>query len=380
MRRSSLLCIFLAALAAAPLAAAQPRRDRARQEIARGDSAKAMDDYAILAANDTGDAATQAEYAYASALAGYTELSLTQEDRALLLDAHDDTVRFTAGALLSALGMDDAGQEVARPAPAWLSGSGAKLPALQHERPLPEEKEALAEANLLMRQKRYLSAADRFHRILLRNADARVAWAGYAIALEQLGAPKASAKAVDRDLQLREKTGKLDGKTREMLSAHKSELEKRPPPEPRKPFNPSDALKGRFLAFVGGNIAHDDFQSVLTLNGRVGKFITNRIDVGVTLGILSGYKESDLNGVAAGVAGRYNQPLPIDFPLNATLGARIDYTPNPKDKFGLVVSPGVSHFVSSGEFDLFLDIGLTGPLKNTQTLSFGYTAYFGGGS
>jgi hypothetical protein len=56
----------------------------------------------------------------------------------------------------------------------------------------------------------------------------------------------------------------------------------------------------------------------------------------------------------------------------------MDYNPRPSNKMSVVISPGLSWVVENGSLDLYVDRGLSGPLKKTNTLSLGYTTYFGG--
>ena len=107
----------------------------------------------------------------------------------------------------------------------------------------------------------------------------------------------------------------------------------------------------------------------------MGKFLTNRIDAGASAGFTSG---SDYSGLSFGVSGRYNKPLQVAMPLNFTAGARLKYQPGPENNFAMVLSPGLSYVLANGALDLYLDFALTGPSKGTQTLSLGYTIYFGG--
>ena len=137
-------------------------------------------------------------------------------------------------------------------------------------------------------------------------------------------------------------------------------------------------LKGRYLSFFGGSVNHTAEDTVINLNARAGKFLTNRIDAAVNLGLISGYDASDYNGLTFGVSGRYLHPLPIDAPMSATLGARLQYLPAPSDQTSLFLAPGLSYFLPSGSVDLTLDWALSGAIKGTKTLSLGYTVYFGG--
>ena len=375
-RLAGLLLAAAASLAAASPARASSLREQARAGLLKGDYASAVDSYTPTAAT-SGDPALAAEYGYALAAAGLAEPSLAQLDRALLLDSKNEAARYFASQILSSLGLADAAAEIAKPAPAWLKDAKIPLTGLQHERKVGDFKKELSAANVLMLQRRYVSAADRFHRLTEVYPKERLAWAGYSIALENLGAYKAAAKAVAQDVALR--ASSADAKALQLAQNHQKELESRPPFSTEQPKKAADTLKGRYLAFFGGNFTHTSGQSLTNLNGRLGKFLTNRIDVGANAGWITGNSNHDLNGLTAGISGRYNTPIVNDFPLNLTAAARVEYDPAPSDNLALILSPGLSHFTQSGSIDLYLDYALTGPIKHSATLSLGYTAYFGGG-
>ena len=65
-------------------------------------------------------------------------------------------------------------------------------------------------------------------------------------------------------------------------------------------------------------------------------------------------------------------------PLNFTAGTRLEYQPGPANNLAFVLSPGLSYVLANGALDFYLDFSLTGPNKGSQTLSLGYTVYFGG--
>lgn len=350
------------------------RRDQAREALKNGDYALAIEQYNAVS-KDSGDAALVAEYAWALALEGYTEMALSQLDRAFLLDARSDAVRYFGAAILAPLGLGAAAREIARPAPKWIAGDPSTLKRLEFLNPLGSFNAELAAANVLMAQKRYVWASARFYRITSQYPKERLGWTGYAIALENLGAVKSAAQAVSRDLALRENT--IDNTTRELLVAHKKELEQRPPLSSRQ-SKLVQMIKGRYLAFTGGNVTQVGSDTLVNLNGRVGKFLTSRFDVAANAGVALGNSKSDYNGLTLGGSGRFNVPLPLNFPLNATAAAKIGVAPSPSDRFFFILSPGLSHFMASGSIDLFLDIALSGPFKDTKTISIGYTIYFGG--
>ena len=163
-----------------------------------------------------------------------------------------------------------------------------------------------------------------------------------------------------------------------MQASYKQELEARPALETPPKTKANEMLKGRYLVFFGGSVNHTTSATIINLNGRAGKFLTNHIDAAINVGLISGNSSSDYNGATFGVSGRYLTPLPIEAPLSFALGARLQYAPGPADQTTIYLSPGLSYFLPNGSLDLTLDLGLAGPLKDTKTISVGYTMYLGG--
>ena len=340
-----------------------------RQFLRANDYPAAIVKYSVVA-KDSPHAAEVAEYAYALALSGLPEAALVQLDRALIMDADDEEVLFYTSAVFAALGLEAAARELARPKPEWLKGMGP-LPRLELARREADFRAELDGADLLMGQKRYAEAALRFHVLTLTNPDQSLAWSGLAIALEKLGAYRAAALAVAKDLELNSQDEEMSKTIRD----YQVDLESRPSLREQK--EASQGLKGRYLSFFGASYTKSAGDSLINVNTRFGKFFTNRFDAAVNFGYVSGYSNTQYDGASVGVSGRFNTPLP-GAPLNGTLGARVAYNPGPADNVSFMVSPGLSFFVPGGSFDLYADIALTGVAAWSKTWSFGYTAYFGG--
>lgn len=345
-------------------------RSQARELLKKQDFSGAVAAYKAIPKGSS-DAGLVAEYAYSLALLGFTDLALTQLDRAFIEDAASAEVLYFGSSVLLAMGLEEAAQEISRPAPVWMANSRTALENLEPERELGDFEGELASANLLMTQMRYVSASVRFKRITEKYPDEGIAWAGYAIALEKMGAYRAAARAVEKDIELSEP----EEQSMKVKTAYKSELESQPP---LKSLRANRALQGRYLAFMGGSLNRTSGNTVSNLNVRMGKFFTNRFDAALNAGVVSGNISSSQDGVNAGASARYHQPLPLALPLNGTIGLRLSYDPAPSDNFSIYFSPGLSYFLSDSSIDLFLDIALSGPLKNSQTLSLGYSVYFGG--
>ena len=356
---------------------------QARSMVLSGDYSGAVAAYNPLALNTQG-AVPAAEYAYALALAGQRDLALAHLDRAFLADPSSPEVLFYASAVFGALGMQVVAKELHREPPAWLAAGPPKMAALA----LPSGKyqDLFDGANLLLSQLRLASTAARFASIVRAYPAAQLPWAGYAISLEKLGAFKAAARAVERDIEL---GAKEVPETLTLLEEHKAELEARPPVTYSPPPNPNENLKGRYLFFFGLNRVHTETEDsvtgytikndVTTLQTRVGLFLTNRFDLGATVGSTSGYENKDNNGMSYGISGRYSQPMFRSKSFNGTAGLRLEHQlAGQKGKNDIVLSPGFSYVLASGSLDLYLDYPLTGQYKDIRTLSLGYTVYFGG--
>lgn len=363
------LAVLLLLAAAPAFAGDRGEKDERALLNARNYSA-ALANYSIAAENSP-HAAVVAEYAYVLAMSGYAEPAVVQADRALIMDADDDEVLYFTAQVLAAAGLSDAAAELARPAPSWLVDP-APVPRLQLERRPGDFRSELDATDALMAQKRYVGAAARFHALTLRFPKEPLAWSGYAICLEKLGAYRAAARAAEKDMALNAQ----DEEAQQTAAAYIKDLLARPDLEAQKQAR--QGLKGRYLAFLGANYSKAaNTDAVVNVNGRIGKFLTNRFDAALNFGYVSGYSNNDFNGANAGISGRYNTPLP-GAPLNGTFGARLAYDPGPSDNVSFILSPGVSWFLPSGSFDLFVDFAVSGPNKGSRTWSFGYTAYFGG--
>ncbi len=379
-RARFLLILALGALWTAPALAGLRR---AREESRQGRHGEALVSYGRLRLTKSPELA--AEYAHALALAGFQDLALGHLDQALALQennpAASGAVNFFAAKVFERLGQADVARELAvqsvRPARFRDGAPSAPTPSAAEAK--PDFQTDLLMANSLLVQKRYYTAVDRFQKLAAARPDEPRVYAGYAIALEKIGAYRKAARAVARSLDL--EGAAMPEEKRKTFQAHQRELESRPqaPPSSLPPARKANlALKGRYLAFLGGNINRTSQNTVSNVNGRLGKFFTNRFDASLTAGYTGGNIPKKYRGASAGLAGRYHQPLPVPAPLNGTFGARVDYQPRPSRKTSLVASPGLSWVQESGSFDLFYEYGVAGRLKKTSTVSLGYTAYFGG--
>lgn len=368
MRARALLTVLFFSTAAAALAA-EGGEDNEQEMVKRGDYQAAVVAYGE-AARHTSNAALVAEYAYALALAGFADPALAQMDRAFILDADDREVLFYGSAVLGAMGLTEAARELARPAPSWL-GSPPRIRPLSPARRSGEAATELATADYLMSQKRYVSAAVRFELLTRQYPEESLAWSGSAIALEKLGAYQAAARAVEKDLEL----NASDEESVRIGRAYLADLKSRPGLEEQR--RAGSGLKGRYLIYMGGSYSSSEAVTLVNFNSRIGKFLTDRFDVALNLGYVSGYEQDDFNGLSAGLSGRLNGPLP-GAPLHVTAGAKLAYDPGPEDNVSFILSPGLSWFVPGGSIDLYHDIAIQGPSEGTRTWSLGYTAYFGG--
>ncbi|MFI5362933.1 MAG: hypothetical protein ACHQ49_13260 [Elusimicrobiota bacterium] len=345
--------------------------DDARGFLHNGDFGAALSAYQKLSPASAG---TVAEYAFAAAGAGFPDLALAQLDRAFILDFKDPEARFVASAVFTSMKMKSSGKELSEPAPSWLGDT--VLPEMESDRAMGDYKSEEAAAVSLMKQERFVSAAARFYLLTKAFPKEPLAWAGYAVSLEELGAFKTAAKVVGRDIELN--TGD-DAETRQIKIAHEKELESRARIEAEASADAApapDHMAGRYLIFGGGSYSKLSGVETVNINTRIGKFFTDHLDAAVDLGETSDSPDSGTNGLNLGVSARYLQPVFAKSKLNATMGARLAYTPGPSNNTSFFLSPGLSIFAGRGSIDVFLDIGLDGPSKNTDTLTFGYTTYF----
>lgn len=315
-------------------------------------------------------ATVAAEYAYALAYAGLPEAALYNIDRALITEPLNAEVRFYLSEIFNAFGLEDASSEIAAPVPAWLR-KPLRLPALDVAAPSGDFDAASAPINLLMAQKRYARSAVLFDRLCKTMPGNARCHAGYAIALEKLGCYKSAAAQAKQNLKLADnpERGKI-------AAAFISDLERRP--ALKYSASAEKPLKGRYLAFLGGNMNRTGGETTYAFNSRAGKFISDRLDISANAAINGGNPISDYNGLTLGAGARYNKPLNFA-PLNGTLAAKLERVPAPESEIAFFISPGVSYFMAGGSLDLFLDFAVSGAFKGSRTLSIGYTVYFGGG-
>ena len=323
----------------------------------------------IEASKKTNSAAMMAEYSYALAYIGLGEAALYNLDRALITEPLNPDVRFYLSEILNASGLEDASAEVSAPVPAWLK-TPLKLPALNISAPGGDFEKASAAVNIIMAQKRYAESAALYDRLCEKNPDNARCHAGSAISLEKLGAYKTAAAEARKDLVLTQSP-----EHKAPAGAYIFDLEKR---APLRYTAEKATLKGRYLAFLGGGVTRSDGRTTSSFNGRLGRFLSERLDISANAGLSGGNPDHDFNGLTLGVSGRYNKPL--DFvPLNWTLAAKLERVPAPEQNTSFLLSPGLSYFTASGSLDLFVDFALSGAFKGSRTLSLGYTVYFGGG-
>lgn len=322
------------------------------------------------AAKKSAAAPGMGEYAYALANAGLGGTALYQLDRALAAEPLNSDVRFYLSEVFNAFGMRDASSELGAPPPAWLKAP-LKLPDLEIQAPQGDEASAVTAVNLLLAQNRLAQAAvllDKLCRTYPANARYRV---GYTMALDKLGAYKAAAAQARVNAAL-----SVTPERKAAAEVFAAELEHRPPLKYHS--TPENTLKGRYLAYLGGSLNRAEGRSTYAVNGRLGKFVSERLDISASAGVNNSNSDSDYNGLSFGVSARYNTPLPA-MPVSGTLAAKMERNPAPQKTFAMLLSPGITYFTGNGSLDWFLDIALSGTYSGSVTMSMGYTIYFGGG-
>ena len=348
-------------------------RENARELLKKSDYLNAVEDYSDLSHGSL-EPALFAEYAYALALLGFADPALAQLDRAFLLDARNPDVLYFASEIFAALGQMEAAYDLGSPEPQWLWYSELKLAPLSPERPRANMQSETAAVNLLIAQGRYITASDRLARLITEYPKVAAFRAGYAVALEELGAYRTAAASIAKE---RELSGAGNASAEKIKAEHQAELEALTSLRAQHPVrqeNEAVSYKGRMLLFLGGSYSHASGGALYNINARAGRFITEHLDVSATAGYTKGN-----GGGNYGLSLRQGIPLWYGAPLELTAASIVSYSPAAGDNFSAVVSPGISVFIGPGSVDVSLDIGVEGPLKNTKTLSAGYTTYFGGG-
>lgn len=324
-----------------------------------------------VAFKKTNAPAVTAEYSYALAYAGAPEAALYNIDRALIAEPLNPEVRFYLSEILNTFGLEAASDELSAPVPVWLK-TPLKLPSLEISAPEGDFEQTSASINILMPQKRYAQSVVLFDRLCRRLVDNARCYAGYAIALERLGAYKAAAVQARKNLELSQSPER-----KSIAADYVSDLEKRPPLKyssalPKKP------LKGRWLAFLGGSLDRADDNTTYAFSSRAGKFLSERLDIAANAALSGGNPVRDYNGLTIGFSARYNEPLSFA-PVNGTLALKIERIPAPDKNLAFIISPGLSYFLKDSSVDLFWDVALAGTYSGSVTMSLGYTIYFGGG-
>ncbi len=312
------------------------------------------------------DPSLAAEYAYALAYFGLGESALFNIDRALIMSPANPAVRFYLSEILKVAGIEDTGEIAACGRPKWLKRPLA-LESLKLAFDYGEEENFFDDVNLLMSQKRYAEAAALFARAPSEFRKKARFWRGWAITLDKLGAQKSAAAKVEKDIELSK-----NQVHKETARRYAEELLSRP--SAGCAGKPKKRLKGRYLAYLGGNISGGDGRTVYNANMRLGKFISERMDISANLGYTGGYASGDYNGITIGAAARCNAPLK-NTPFNATLAGKIERVPATSDNLSVIVSPGLSWFTRQGSLDTYLDIPLSGPYSGSPA---NLAVYFAG--
>jgi len=222
---------------------------------------------------------------------------------------------------------------------------------------------------MLMSQRRFAQAAVQYDKLCEGNQAEPRCHVGYALALERLGSYKAAAAEASKNFALYKAP-----EPQAITKAFIDDLAKRPPLKSSSVAEPT--LKGRYLLFTGGSLNRADDRTLYSFSTRVGKFLSERIDVSANASINGGNELSDYNGLTLGAVGRYNTPLSV-IPINLTLAAKGERIPAPEKNFTFLLSPGLSYFIKDSSIDLFFDVAMNGPYSGSVTVSLGYTIYFG---
>ncbi|MEK7747092.1 MAG: hypothetical protein AAB576_10525, partial [Elusimicrobiota bacterium] len=186
---------------AAAVSARLPVREAAREHFRGGSYAEAAAALSPMARKSS-DPGLVGEYGYALAAAGFKDAALAQLDRAYALGWENPEVLYYASSALGVLGLADAAEELSRPEPAWLSGERVEAPKVESKAVRKDPAPDLEEARTLLEGERYLAAAVRFDEITRKRPEEALGWAGYAVALERIGAYRTAAAAAREDIRL----------------------------------------------------------------------------------------------------------------------------------------------------------------------------------
>lgn len=228
----------------------------------------------VEASKKTISAPVIAEYAYAQAYAGLPEAALYNIDRALFMEPLDPDVRFYLSEIFHSFGLEDAASELSAPVPAWLAGKPLRLPSLDIPAPEGDFDASFVAINKLFAGKSNVRSAVLLDRMCRKFPDNSRSFARYAIALEKLGAYKAAAAQAAKNMALCKTPER-----KAVAAAYIADLGHRPPL--RYTSSAEQPLTGRYLAFLGGSLNRADGGTAYSFSSRVGKFVSDRLDVSV---------------------------------------------------------------------------------------------------
>ena len=363
-----------------------PALDAARSFVIAEQFGKAVSAYAVLVQKDSADVLLNAEYAYALALNGIYDGSLSRLDRIWKPGANTHVSEFFASQVFALMGYEnlavELGQNIeAGSVPAWISSAASDLLIKYSDRnPADNMSEGgdvvtdFRRANRLAAQNHNLMAVAMFEGIIAAYPDEYLPYVGSSIALEKAGFKEQAIASAEKALSLVGDSPEHQ-EARQVLQNRMTDLKMKSVNGGRESVAAKPALKGsetggrRMLAYAGGMIS----PSYLSLNGRFGTFISGSGSLSADLGIM---RSGGATSLSLGAMNFFRQRIFAGgYGLNVGFGGGSTAL-NVKVSVGLSIMTGNNR----ASWDIFLDGQQPlAPKGSTTTVGFsiGRSVYFG---
>ncbi len=360
--------------------------DKARNYILTENINEAIAAYGKLIKTNVTDPVLLAEDAYSLALAGIYDAALMRLDRCRSLGAISPEINFFTSQVFALMGYNDLANEYWKAtdinkAPGWIfSKSVVLLQKYKCKSPVSSTKsrdELIANfkhANELASQNQYFQSVALFHDIVSIYPNEYLPYVGYSITLEKTGAFEKSAQTIEKAISLIG-TSAEDQSKKQLLEKRLATIRQNMTLLPSPYSAPAikapkiqDVASPQMMAYAGGMMA----PSYLSMNGRIGYFISESSNASFDVGILKNAEYSSTNlGLSV-----YNQKNGFVSGAGLLLSAA-----NGTTTFALKISVGYSKMNKnrSSSFNIFLDVNRTLAKESytTASLSIGRSFYFG---
>lgn len=360
--------------------------EAARAYVIAEDFNRAVSAYATLVRKDTANVLLGAEYAYALALNGIYDGALARLDRIWRPGANTPAVDFFASQVFALMGYETLAVEVGKKieagsVPEWIASAASGLLEKYADRnPSGNMSEAgdvvtdFRRANRLAAQDYNLMAAAMFEGIITAYPGEYLPYVGSSIALEKAGLYDQAAVAVENALALvSDKPENQDA--RKMLETRLTEVKMMSASGNRTGNAVISALKGpeskgrRMLAYAGGMLS----PSYLSINGRIGTFISGSGSLSADLGVT---RSNGNTSLTLGAMNYFRQKIFAGgYGINVGFGGG-------SAALNMKVSLGISIMTKNNKasWDIFLDGQQPIAPKGSATtvgMSIGRSVYFG---